>query len=202
MASPHDALHSRECLDEAVRYSEDDRHALERHYRQFFGGDYFRVQHEKVSHKVHVDIYIYGATVDRPYVTLATSGMGAADVSCGEHEEGDFCHPTEMVTYVPHDWDFSSFESQWLMRRLVDTARYPHEMQKIIAKHQTWCMYDEKTGLADALIPGSIFTHWYFRSLIEEPSEIDHLVLSSGRHIDFIWPYPITRHELHFLTQS
>lgn len=195
MELPHDKLHAAGSSDDAIRYSHEDRHAIEDHYRTFFGGNYYGVRHEKVSTAVHVDVYTFGATADRPYVTLATSGMGAADVNWSDGQVG---HPVELVTYVPHDWDFSSPESDWLIRRIVEVARFPHEAREVIGKHHTWCVYDDKTGLADALFPGSIFTHWFFRSLLDEPDEIDHLTLPTDRCVEFIWAYPITRHELHF----
>jgi Suppressor of fused protein (SUFU) len=157
------------------------------------------VLHEKVSVHVHVDIYMYGASPTRPYITLATSGMAAADVPRDGSEHG---HPAELVTYVPHDWDFSSTEAMWLTRRLIEVVRFPHESQEVISKHHTWCVYDDETNVADALFPGSLLTHWYFRSLIHESAEIDHLVLPSGRHVNFMWAYPITRNELYFATQA
>ncbi|SFR27356.1 Suppressor of fused protein (SUFU) [Lentzea waywayandensis] len=200
MNLPLDELHGAEPGDEVIRYSQDDQKSVEAHYRRFFGGHYSHVWHERVSVGVHLDIYIYGATPDRPYVTLATVGMGAADVTC---EHGDVVgHPIELVTYVPHDWDFSSSETQWLIRRIIEVARFPHEFKKVMGRHHTWCVYDGRTGLADALFPGSSFTHWFFRSLIDEPDEIDHLALPSGRCVNFLWAYPITRHELHFGEQE
>lgn len=196
---PHDDLHSRESSDGAARYPDCDRRAIEDHYAKSFGESYFRVLHEKVSTEVHVDIYTYGASPDRPYITLATSGMGAADVPRDGSQPG---HPTELVTYVPHDWDFSSVEANWLTRSLVTVARYPHIAQEVVAKNHTWCEYEENTNIATALFPGSLLTHWYFRSLIHEPKEIDHLILPSGRHVNFMWAYPITRPEYHYATQS
>ncbi|MFS8104494.1 suppressor of fused domain protein [Lentzea alba] len=200
MNLPLDELHDREPDDDATRYSRGDQSAVEAHYRKFFGGHYSHVWHERVSVGIHLDIYIYGATPDRPYVTLATVGMGAADITC---EHGDeLAHPIELVTYVPHDWDFSSPEAQWLVRRIIEVARFPHEFQKVMAKHHTWCVCDGETGLAHALFPGSNFTHWFFRSLLDEPDEIDHLTLPSGRCVNFLWAYPITRRELHFGEQE
>jgi hypothetical protein len=153
METPLDELHSKNPKDAAARYSHDDRHSIESHYRSFFGGPYSTVWHEKVSVGVHLDIYIYGATGDRPYVTIATSGMGAADV---QGSSGAVGHPIELVTYVPYDWDFSSPTAQWLIQRIIEVARFPHESRKVLAKHHTWCVFDDKTGLADALFPGSI----------------------------------------------
>lgn len=193
--TPHDEMHAQPPSDSAVRYSDDDRHALEQHYAQRFG-DYFRVIHEKVSTFVHLDIYVYGASPERPYVTLATSGMGAADPL------DDAYHPTELVTYLSADWDFSNSISTALLSNLLMAARYPHEAKKIVARHHTFCVYDGRTNLADALFPGSTLTHWYFRLMIHEPKGFEHLILPSGRHVNLLWAYPITRHELHFMTQS
>jgi hypothetical protein len=195
MAAPHDELHAQPAGDDAVRYSNEDRRALEQHYAQHFG-DYFRVIHEKTSTFVHVDIYVYGASPDRPYVALATSGMGAADPM------DDVYHPTELLTYLPADWDFSNSISTALLSSLLMAARYPHEVRKVIAKHHTLCVYDERTNLADALFPGSPLTHWYFRLLIHEPEGFEHLILPSDRHVNLLWAYPITRPELHFLMNS
>ncbi|MBF6298987.1 suppressor of fused domain protein [Nocardia amamiensis] len=182
-----------------ARYSEEDQSALEAHYDRFLGDNRFRMFHERISEYVHLDIYIYGTSPTRPFVTLATSGMGAADVP------RDSTKPTrrsELVTYVPHDWDFSSPEAAWLFARLFELARFPHSSQEVMAKHHTMCIFDERTNLADALFPGSLLTHWYLRSLINEPEEIDHLILPSGQHLNFMWPYPITRHEYYFATQA
>jgi len=194
-AAPHDETHAQPHRDDAVRYNDDDRRALEQHYAQRFG-DYFRVIHEKVSTFVHLDIYVYGASPERPYVTLATSGMGAANPL------DDAYHPTELVTYLSAEWDFSDPLSGALISNLLQAARYPHEAKEIIARHHTLCVYDGRTNLADALFPGSPLTHWYFRILLHEPEGFEHLVLPSERHINLLWAYPITRHELYFLTHS
>lgn len=195
MLTPHEELHKGKSSDKASRYSARDRRALKHHYSQFFG-QYFRVIHERVSSLVHIDVYIYGASPDRPYVTLATSGMGAAD------PVHDNYHPIEMITYLSAEWDFASPVSTILFNNLLIAGRYPHEAKELITKHDTLCVYDGRTNLADALFPGSPLTHWYFRSLIHEPKEIDHLILPSGRHVNFVWAYPITRHELHFMMNS
>jgi Suppressor of fused protein (SUFU) len=195
LLTPHEEIHRQPAPDDAARYSASDRDALERHYAQCFG-DYFRVIHEKVSIFVHIDIYIYGASPERPYVTLATSGMGAAD-SLDEHN-----HPTELVTYLPADWDFSDSMSTALFSSILMAARYPHETKTIVSRHHTLCCYDGRTNLADAIFPGSALTHWYFRLMIHEPEGFEHLVLPSNRHVNLLWAYPITRDELYFLTHS
>lgn len=196
--SPLDDIHIAPRTDMAATYSQEDRLAIEHHYKKFFGGDFYRAFHEKRSVGVHVDIYTYGTSPDRPYVTLATSGMGAGNAPPNiEHP-----HFVELVTYVPHDWDFSTPEAIWLTRRLIEVARHPHQTGEVVSKHHTWCVYDEKTNVSDALFPGTLLSHWYFRSLIHEPKEIDHLILPSGRHVNFVWVYPITRQERHFLAQA
>jgi hypothetical protein len=195
MATPHDEMHAQHAGDDAVRYSARDRRALEHHYAQRFG-EYFRVLHEKVSKFVHIDIYIYGASPERPHVTLATSGMGAADSLRGHY------HPTELVTYLPADWDFSDPMSVALISNLITAARYPHQAKTIIAKHHTFCQYDERTNIADPLFPGTPLTHWYFRLLMQEPQGFEHTILPSGRHVNLLWAYPITRHELNFSLRS
>lgn len=192
-ATPLGDVHDRPRYDGAATYSTEDRIAIEQHYKKYFGVDYYRVLHERHSVGVHIDIYTYGTSPDRPYVTLATSGMGAGDTQ----SDTEHCHFVELVTYVPHDWDFSTTEAIWLTRRLIEVARHPQETGEIIGKHHTWCTYDEKTNISDALFPGTLLSHWYFRSLIHEPAEIDHLILPSGSHINFIWAYPITRQERH-----
>jgi hypothetical protein len=195
MKTPHEELHAKPAEDAAVRYSKRDRKALEEHYAKRFG-QYFRVLHEKTSELVHLDIYIYGASPERPYITLATSGMGAADSVAGEH------FSTELITYLPADWDFSTLMNLALISNLLQTARYPHEARTIIAKHHTFCVYDDRTNLADPIFPGTTLTHWYFRLLMQEPKGFEHLILPSGRHINLLWAYPITRHELHFSIHS
>jgi hypothetical protein len=195
MVTPHDEMHSKPPEDSAVRYSDSDRIALELHYAKRFG-HYSSVMHEKTSKFVHLDVYIYGASPKRPYTTLATSGMGAADPL------GDQYHPTELVTYLPADWDFSNAMNLALISNLLTAARYPHEEKQLIAKHHTLCKYDERTNLADPIFPGSTLTHWYFRLMMHEPEGFEHTILPSGRHINLLWAYPITRYELHFSTHS
>jgi hypothetical protein len=38
--------------------------------------------------------------------------------------------------------------------------------------------------------------------MIHEPKGFEHANLPSGRHINLLWAYPITRHELHFSVHS
>jgi suppressor of fused protein SUFU len=197
--SPHDTVHTESAPENAATYSATDRAALEAHYSTHFGLDYFHVTHEKTSTFVHVDIYTYGASPDRPYVTLATAGMGAADVP---RDDAHPAPPTELLTYVPADWDFEGPYSTWLFKALIETAKYPHLTRDAISKHHTLCTFDERTNLADSIFPESLLTHWYFRSLIHEPPEIEHLVLPSGRHMNFLWSYPITRAEYHYRAHS
>lgn len=195
-ASPLGEIHSRMDGDAVASFTVADRAALEAHYRDYFGAEYVRAIHEKESSLVHIDVYIYGATTDRPYVTIATGGMGAADVFAGDSEQA--AHSVELVSYLPAEWDFASSMSDWLMKGIFETARYPHQYRDPIQKHHTLCTFDEGSNLADSIFPGSTQTHWYFRSLIGEPAEIDHLVLPSGRHINLIWAFPITRAEYYF----
>jgi hypothetical protein len=126
--------------------------ALELHYAKRFG-HYFAVIHEKTSKFVHLDVYVYGASPERPYVTLATSGMAAADPL------GDQCHPTELVTYLPADWDFRNAMNLALISSLLAAARYPHEEKQLVTKHHTFRIYDGRTNLAEPILPGSILTH-------------------------------------------
>jgi hypothetical protein len=201
-----DVVHSLPSQDDAVRYGADDRHAIESHYANYFGC-WSQVIHERQSRKVHLDVYIHGASPDRDYVTLTTCGMSAVGLPW---KTGAECHhppgleqhecryAAELVTYVPAEWDFSSPAGIYLMRSFFEAARYPHESGKLVAKHHTLCTYDPATNLADPLFPGSLLTHWFFRSLINEPESVDHLRLPSGRTINFVWVYPITRHECHY----
>ena len=113
----------------AAYVSEAGYAALEAHYAKFLGVE-CTVGHEMISELIHIDVYHYPPTTERPYSVLATIGMSALpmNVPAGA-EDARFA---ELVIALPATWpisqeDFENPDHYWPMRWLKQLARLPHE---------------------------------------------------------------------------
>lgn len=161
--------------------------AIEKHYEQQFGGPPAIIFHEKTSRFVHVDAYVYQATDERPFITVATVGMSGRPM-----REKDVEHPcrTELMLYLPPDWDFGGVIGKFPIARLVDAARYPFAAGEIVADNHS-LEFEQKP-----IIPGSLLSGFYFRGA---EGAFYRLVLPSGLHCHTLWAVEMTTPELYVL---
>ena len=139
----------REREDAPVAYvSEAGYAALEAHYAKFLGTDSW-VFHELISDLVHIDIYIYPPTIERPYNVLATIGMSALPMNAPEGAEA--ARFAELVIALPAAWPISQegFENEnhyWPVSWLKQLARLPHE-------YNTWLSWGHTIPNGDPAEP-------------------------------------------------
>lgn len=160
---------------------------LLQHYTSHFGRPSEILMCERDG-DFHIDTYTYDATVDRPYVTLATVGMSAREMN--NPEEVADLNQIELIMYLERDWDFDSPIGSAPIKLLHSSARYPFE-------HDTWLSYGHSIAPGDRpQVPGSLLTGTYFRPPPEEKG-FEHLDLPDGTACHFLWEIPITDAELY-----
>lgn len=151
----------------------------EEHYQRFFGSITQDIMHSTDAKQVHVDIYQFEPTQDRPFWTLITSGM--SNQRQPELEDSDNLLRTEIVLYAarPQDWMFS------VMKGLAEMP------------------FDDNTNLhwghtvpngQPMTAQSSHLTSFFFVPPFFEPLEFNELKLD-GDKVNFLWMIPITEAE-------
>ena len=100
------------------------RDGVEKHFRMFLG-EHSTVYHEILSgfSGVHLDMYIFHPSPERPFITLVTSGMSDRPMNVPEGEE-DIAR-AELVMCLPAKWPLE--DSDWPIHLMKFLARLPHE---------------------------------------------------------------------------
>ena len=153
----------------------------ERHYRQFFGAVEPRVMHSTDIKPVHVDVYEYPPTAERPFYTLVTGGMSDAPQSFPENRPEGLADRAELLMYV-------SEPQGWMFNVLKGLAEYPHEAGNCL--HWGHTVPNGKPMTAKP----SLLTSYLFRKPSAEDAEFSPLYLN-GDLVDFLWLVPITEAE-------
>lgn len=165
----------------------EDLHALTSHYRQFLGQDQM-VNWSRELWPVNVAVYVFPATTTRPFITLATTGVGAVPMGSGELSPWD---RAELMMYLPYDWDFaSSTQGALPIAWLGDFARWIHASGGVIGPGHTFALEDNSP-----LFPGTLLSALYLRPPIREDSDFFHCWLPSGAGCHILWALPITQEE-------
>lgn len=112
------------------------REHVERHLKNYLGdSDY--VLHEIISNGIHIDVYIYNPTPQRPHYLLVTSGMSDMPMTVPPGAEG--LQYAELVIGLPSYWPmneayqagdegaFADFNNYWPIYMLKYFARFPHD---------------------------------------------------------------------------
>jgi hypothetical protein len=201
---------------EKVAYlSADHQAALSAHYERFFGTGLDIIYHEIRSEKVHLDVYIYPPTPDRPFITAATVGMSAlplpqldSDEADGHgHDEAaeedrrktsehkhDKADRAELIMYLDPNWDFGLNYGFIPLLILKFVARYPHITNTTFGWGLSFSIPE------DFVIEGSLLTDVYAESpLLEnldgEIGDFFHLDLPGSTACHIYWLVPITMAE-------
>lgn len=203
--------------DKVAYLSAEHQAALSAHYERYFGTGLDVTYHEIRSEKVHLDVYIYPPTPNRPFITAATVGMSALPLcqiesdapdenghdqgakgdghkSCEHEHEHEKADRAELIMYLDPNWDFGSNYGYVPLLLLKFIARYPHVTNTTFGWGLSISIPEE------FIIDGSLLTEVYaetplFENLEGELSDFFHLDLpgSSGCHI--YWIVPITMAE-------
>ena len=175
------------------------REAFDAHVAGFLGEDYV-VWHEIVSDTIHLDVYMWRPTPDRPFFTFVTSGMSdrPMNVPAGAAQEG-VTDLAELVVRLPADWpvpqegaapwdDDSYFPIRWLK----SLARLPSE-------YDTWLGFGHSIPNGDPAEPltdGSALVGWVLLPPVTFPDEARSVDLPDGRRIDLFGIIAVTAAEL------
>ena len=168
------------------------RTAIEQHYETFLGPSE-AVWHEIVSHLVHIDVFMWTPTDERPMYTFATVGMSDKPVTVpkGALAEGRTAL-AELVVCLPPSWPvptdlqdtspWDDADAYFPIRWLKQLARLPHE-------YQTWLGSGHTIPNADPPEPFARSTQlcgWVLLPPITLPKPAHHLDLPGGRRLDVL----------------
>lgn len=184
--------------DELFAEARQYRDAIEAHYEQWFG-EIESVYHEIVSDLVHIDIHMIPPTEERPWITLATTGMSDLPMQVPEFEGSDTYTRAELLIYLPPDWplDQQSFENEsnyWPLRWLKILARLPHEYETWLGEGHTIPNNDPPERIADTPFSGFLL----LPPLLSQPEEAYALVTEDGETIRFYCLIPLYREEMDY----
>jgi hypothetical protein len=155
--------------------------ARERHYERFFGPLNQYVMHSTDLKPVHIDLYQFAPSAERPHWTLITSGMSnerqVEPKDCEEH----MSPRAEILMYVrePQSWMFSV---------LKGLAEMPFDDNTCL---HWW--HTVPNGMPMTAKP-SLLTSYFFLPPYFEPSGFSEFELDGDR-VDFLWMIPITEAE-------
>lgn len=101
--------------------------AIEAHLARWFG-DPATVFHEIISDLVHIDVHMIEPAPERPYWTLATTGM--SDLPMTVPPGAEAFSRAELLLFLPPVWKIPTGDDDrwyWPIRELKKMARLPHE---------------------------------------------------------------------------
>lgn len=152
----------------------------EKHYVKFFGPMSQQVMHSTNPHQVHIDIYQFAPTKERPFWTLITGGM--SDRRQNIPAEVDWAAPrAEVFTYVkePHDRVFAALKL--LAEMPFEENSYMHWFHTISVGEP---VTKRQSELTCAFLTPPLFEHPKFDTL-----------KIGGDKVDFLMMVPITVQE-------
>ena len=125
--------------EEVAEVMPDWRSTVEAHLEKHFG-KCAGVFHEIMSFNVHIDLFLYEATPEKPYATVVT--VGASDQPLKTPEGAEIFQYIELYMHLPADWpmpDGGDMDEQfyWPFRVLKQMARFPHQLNTFLAYGHT-----------------------------------------------------------------
>jgi|GEM_PF-1200923 len=162
-------------------------HERESHYTRFLGPLDQQIYHSTDIKPVHIDIYQFAPTEDRPYWTLITGGMsdGPQLVPLAE----DYRSPrAEILMYAAEP-------KPWMISVLKGLAEMPFE-------HDTHLHYwhTVQNGQPMTAEPSKLTAYFFLPPYFEHP-EFPRLTIAGDR-VDFLWMIPITEAERQYAVRK
>lgn len=179
------------------------RQAVEAHLQKFLGANAM-VWHEIVSDLVHIDVYKFSPTPDRPFYTLVTLGMSDLPMTVPTGLEN--MARAELMLCLPPEWpldsameitsqgDLADFNNFWPIHTLKYLARMPHEFQ-------TWLGWGHSisNGNPPENIANTNFTGNIIGPTVTLPDEFVQLKVGD-REVWFYGVFPVYSEEMSFKT--
>lgn len=161
------------------------------------------VWHEIISDLVHIDVYMWKPTEERPAYTFATVGM--SDLTMAVPEEArrvgrpdlaellvrlppEWPVPGDMFTVAPWDNETAYFPILWLKR----LARFPHDFDTWLGSGHTMPNGDPPQPLAS----GTDLCGWLLIPPVTLPEGIRYLELPDGRRLEVFGIVALHRDEM------
>jgi len=161
--------------------------ARERHYERFFGPMTQKIMHSTDVKSVHIDIYQFEPTKERPYWTLITSGMSNKRQIAREDCDDHMSPRAEILMYVPEP-------QGWMFNVLKGLAEMPFEDNTSL---HWW--HTIPNGMPMTSTPSQL-TSYFILPPYFEPKGFAEFELNDDR-VDFLWMIPITEAEREYAVQ-
>ena len=173
--------------------------AIDRHLRKYVG-EPANVFHEIVSETVHIDVHIIAPSDERPFYTLATTGMSHLPMTVPPGAE-DFRY-AELILSLPPDWtpgplwesDMNDERLYWPIRLLKMLARLPHTFD-------TWLGFGHTIPNGDPPAPYAPDTELccgLVLTPVTVPEEFTSLTVRPDKTIHFYAVVPLYESEMHY----
>lgn len=174
--------------------------AIEEHLEKHLG-PCEGVFHEILSVNVHIDLYWFKATEERPYVTVVS--VGCSDKPLTTPEGAEIFQYVELVLCLPADWQMpdSSADTNeneyWPIRAMKEIIHIPHSYGSFLAYGHTI-----PNGNPAENYPGTSFNCMLLDQPYHEPEEFSQMTYTDGRILTFLAMYPITEKETEIKLQA
>lgn len=159
----------------------------EEHYQRFLGPMKHPLMHSTDTKPVHIDMYQFEPTSERPYWTLVTGGM--SDKPQLAPVADDYRSPrAEILMYV-------SEPKHWMFNVLKGLAEMPFEDDTHLHYWHT-----AQNGMPMTAEPSALTAFFFLPPYFEHP-EFPKLSLGGDR-VDFLWLIPITEAERQYAVRK
>lgn len=171
---------------------------LPHHFGRFLEGEPLNI-YEQVSDHIHLHLFIWAPTAQRPVWTVVTAGMSAHRMNVPE-ELSDYAR-AELVMTLPADWP-SIEEIQEMPYDRASIYQWPFEEMTTLARipylNNTWLGHGHTVRSADAIddtYAGSEFSGILVDSVSSLPPEAMRLDVD-GMPVHCLGVYPLYAQEL------
>lgn len=155
----------------------------ESHYEKFFGPINGKVMHSTDFKKVHVDIYTFGPTEERPFYTLVTGGMSDARQNIPA-QYAQLAPRAEILTYTREP-------QGWMYNVLKGLAEMPSDDNTFLHWY-----HSVPNGMPMTAKPSELTAFLFLPPYPEDPG-INPMIVD-GDATDFLMMVPITNAEMEF----
>ena len=159
----------------------------EAHYSTFLGPMDEPIMHSTDMKEVHVDIYQFRPSSDRPHWTLITGGMSDLPQHVPKNAEG-ISPRAELMMYVEEP-------KGWMFDVLKGLAEMPFDQTTYLHWHHT-----VPNGQPMTAEPSEL-TSFFFLPPYFEDDEFDTLHIG-GDEVDILWMIPITEREREYASKN
>lgn len=176
------------------------REAFDAHVERFLGEDYL-VWHEIGSDTIHLDVYLWRPTAERPFFTFVTSGMSDLPMSVPDGAvRAGVTDLAELMVCLPADWPVPTQGTvPWGDDATYFPVRWLKALARLPCEYGTWLGFGHSVPHGDPAKPlteGTAAVGWLLLPPITLPDEARSLPLPDGRRLDLFALIALTAAEL------